>query len=319
MMVLGREITEPIDLVVGLPPGEKEALSAPQYVLDLREKFETGHAIAREALGKSTQRAKKEYDKLVHKRQYQIGDPVWYLVKGTQRVRDKVRKFLPNYDGPYFVLGHIDDLVYAIQRTPRTKRKVVHHDKLKPYYPREPLDKTWVLEAAEKWHPREEQVQVAPPAVPAEADDEELMPEPPVEFRAPIADGLPAVVPDQTGGTANDGTMGQAGGGPSDMTPIEENVDLPAPQADPLENVHDLGPDLGIQTDTPPSGQSGGGQGHVGTLLGTGPDSGSEYFSADECVAEPRKRKRQPSFRTRKKRTVRARKPPKRYGDWVLD
>ena len=51
-MLFGREITEPIDLVVGLPPGESMPTDAPSYVVELRRRLEKGHEVAREALGK---------------------------------------------------------------------------------------------------------------------------------------------------------------------------------------------------------------------------------------------------------------------------
>ncbi|KAI3369647.1 hypothetical protein L3Q82_025356, partial [Scortum barcoo] len=71
---------------------------------------------------------------------HKVGDAVWYLVKGTKSVKNQVRKFLPSYEGPYFVVGLLDDLVYRIKKSSRAKAKVVHHDKLKPYYSRTPLD-----------------------------------------------------------------------------------------------------------------------------------------------------------------------------------
>lgn len=69
-------------------------------------------------------------------------------------------KFLPFYEGPYFVLGLLDDLVYRIKKSPRAKTKVVHHDKLKPYHSRAPLDTSWVLQDAGTWAP----VEVLPPS-----------------------------------------------------------------------------------------------------------------------------------------------------------
>ncbi|KAL6458845.1 hypothetical protein MHYP_G00323170 [Metynnis hypsauchen] len=130
--------------------------------------LELAHRIASEALGESVKRAKKQYDKNVHHTSYNIGDAVWHLVKGTKRVRNKVRKFLP--EGPYFVLGQLDDLVYRIQKNPKTKVKVVHHDKLKPYHSRTPLDTSWVHQYAEAWQPE----QVLPPALEGDTVTSEL-------------------------------------------------------------------------------------------------------------------------------------------------
>uniref|UniRef100_A0A3B1IQI2 Gypsy retrotransposon integrase-like protein 1 n=1 Tax=Astyanax mexicanus TaxID=7994 RepID=A0A3B1IQI2_ASTMX len=161
MMLFGRELTEPIDLVAGLPPDHDDAKTPPEYVIQLRNRLELAHNIAREVLGQSVERAKKQYDKNVLKNRYEVGEAVWHLVKGTKRVRNKVRKFLPSYEGPYFVLGQLDDLVYRIQKNPKTRAKVVHHDKLKPYHSRIPLDNSWVLKHAEAWQP----VEVPPPTL----------------------------------------------------------------------------------------------------------------------------------------------------------
>ncbi|KAG1930500.1 hypothetical protein F2P79_022265 [Pimephales promelas] len=78
--------------------------------------------------------------------------------------------FLPSYEGPYFVMGHLDDLVYWIQKSPRAKVKVIQHDQLKASRSREPLDNAWVLDQSQNWTPSE----IMPPAVdghPADRED----------------------------------------------------------------------------------------------------------------------------------------------------
>ncbi|KAI3375563.1 hypothetical protein L3Q82_003878 [Scortum barcoo] len=132
MMLFGKEITEPIDLVAGLPPDHDSVNTVPEYVMHMRDHLELSHQLAREALGKSLERAKRHYNKNICQIQHKVGDAVWYLVKGTKRVKNQVRKFLPSYEGPYFVVGLLDDLVYRIKKSSRAKAKVVHHDKLKP-------------------------------------------------------------------------------------------------------------------------------------------------------------------------------------------
>ncbi|CAI5677314.1 unnamed protein product [Oreochromis niloticus] len=82
MMLLGREITEPIDLVAGLPADETPGCTVPQYVVQLRERLKLSHQLAREALGKSVECAKRQYDKNICQVQYQVGAAVWHLIKG---------------------------------------------------------------------------------------------------------------------------------------------------------------------------------------------------------------------------------------------
>ena len=66
-----------------------------------------------------------------------------------------MRKFLPSYEGPYFIVGVLDDLVYRIKKGQRMKMKVVHHDKLKAYHSRTALDNSWTFREAETWAPVE--------------------------------------------------------------------------------------------------------------------------------------------------------------------
>lgn len=58
-------------------------------------------------------------------------------------------------------MGQLDDLAYRIMKSPRAKTKVAHHDQLKRYRSREPLDNTWVIDRAQEWTPSE----ILPPDV----------------------------------------------------------------------------------------------------------------------------------------------------------
>lgn len=53
MMLFGQEITEPVDLVAGLPLHTDNVNTPPHYVMHLREQLELSHQLAQEALGKS--------------------------------------------------------------------------------------------------------------------------------------------------------------------------------------------------------------------------------------------------------------------------
>lgn len=61
--------------------------------------------------------------------------------------------------GPYFIVGLLDDLVYMIKKSLRSKVKVVPHNKFKPYCLQTPLDNSWVLQDAATWI----SVEVLPP------------------------------------------------------------------------------------------------------------------------------------------------------------
>lgn len=111
-------------------------------------------------LGKSVEWIKRQYEKNICQVQHKVGDAVWYLIKCTKRVKNGVWKFLPAYEGPYFVVGLLDDLVYCIKKSMRANTKVVHNDRLKPYHSRALLDTSWVLQDADTWTP----VEVLPPS-----------------------------------------------------------------------------------------------------------------------------------------------------------
>uniref|UniRef100_A0A3P9KFW8 Gypsy retrotransposon integrase-like protein 1 n=1 Tax=Oryzias latipes TaxID=8090 RepID=A0A3P9KFW8_ORYLA len=72
MMLFGREITEPMDLVVGLLPENLTVDTAPEYVQRLRERLELSHQLARSVLGRAVERAKRQYDKNICQVQYKI-------------------------------------------------------------------------------------------------------------------------------------------------------------------------------------------------------------------------------------------------------
>lgn len=119
-----------MDLVTGLPPDPDVNPSAPEYVQHLRERLELVHQITRDALGESVKHATRQYDKNCFRTQCQVGDAVWCLIKDTKKVKNRVKKFLPSYEGPYFILSQLHDLVYQIQKGPKTRAKVVHRDQL---------------------------------------------------------------------------------------------------------------------------------------------------------------------------------------------
>lgn len=92
------------------------------------------------------------------------------MVPSQRKVKNKVKKFLPSSEAPFFILGQLYDLVYRIQRGPKTKVKVVHHDQFKPYHSRGPLDNMWALEQGQSSMPLE----VSPPALDTDSDDQDL-------------------------------------------------------------------------------------------------------------------------------------------------
>jgi hypothetical protein len=74
---------------------------------------------------------KTRYDKLANCAGYE-GDWVW-LYRPTCK-KKKSPKLQSSWDGPYKIITRINDVVYRIQKTPRSRMMVVHLDRLATYH-----------------------------------------------------------------------------------------------------------------------------------------------------------------------------------------
>ncbi|KAK3735802.1 hypothetical protein QZH41_007422 [Actinostola sp. cb2023] len=133
MMMLGREAEVPLDLVMGSPQPTEDVADASEYTQRLRQRMETVHNFAREHLNHQTERQKRYYDhRGVHHNSFNRGDPVW--LHNPKRKKGRCPKLQNDvYEGPFLVIDRLDDLTYRIQKAPKAKAKVVHHNRLKPY------------------------------------------------------------------------------------------------------------------------------------------------------------------------------------------
>ena len=91
------------------------------------------HEIARSHLSKKARRQKQDYDAKSTLYKYSHGDYVWYASEFKQL--DLVPKLRSPYmyAGPYLIIQQINDLNYIIQLDSHGSKKLVHHNKLKPY------------------------------------------------------------------------------------------------------------------------------------------------------------------------------------------
>ena len=128
-MMFGREVTLPIDLLLGSFPDQKHRSSDLPYLHELKEKLKEIHEIARENLEKSCDRQKRLYDHRANAHSYNVGDSV-FLFDPTKK-KDISPKLQSRWVGPYLVVGKLSDLLYKIQLSPQSKIKIVHHDRLK--------------------------------------------------------------------------------------------------------------------------------------------------------------------------------------------
>jgi hypothetical protein len=109
-----------------VPPDKK--LPTTDYATDLVDHLHDIHNYARQHLKLASDRMKTRYDKLANSAVYHKGDIVW-LYRPT-RTKGKSPKLQSSWDGPYKVVTRMNDVVYRIQRNPRSRMTVVHIDRL---------------------------------------------------------------------------------------------------------------------------------------------------------------------------------------------
>ena len=133
-LMLGRRTQLPIDLMLGrnYTKEEEEAFHLlPTFVQEMQERIDNVHQFARANIRMVSERQKKHYDRKVAVKPYKRSDAVW--LHNPTRKKGLSPKLQRPWEGPYTILDRISEVTYRIQRTPRTKRKVVHNNRLKPY------------------------------------------------------------------------------------------------------------------------------------------------------------------------------------------
>ena len=130
LMMLGREVELPLDIVIG-PPDEERELGPVEYVDQMRDQMTTVHDLARDKIKVQSDRQKRNYDLRMNYCKYDRGDFVW-LHNPARKVGISPKLFRP-WEGPFLVIKRISDVTYRIQKNRKSKMKVVHFDRLKPY------------------------------------------------------------------------------------------------------------------------------------------------------------------------------------------
>ena len=140
MMMLGRETTQPIDLILGLPRHIPQ--DPPNWVETLKRNLSRVHQLARETIGKTQMRQKRDYDLRIVEHPYEAGDVVYLLDSSTKIGLSK--KLRPPYTGPFLVTLARPPL-YVLED--RKRRSLIHHDRLVPCH-----DSTFPLWLQRKRH-----------------------------------------------------------------------------------------------------------------------------------------------------------------------
>ena len=80
----------------------------------------------------TSDRMKTRYDRRANMKEFQENDLVWFY--NPQRRIGKSPKLQQDWEGPYRIIKKINDVIYRIQKGPRTKMKVIHVDRLAKYF-----------------------------------------------------------------------------------------------------------------------------------------------------------------------------------------
>ena len=129
MMMLGREVRLPVDLMVECPSVEDTTRT--DYAEALRHNLQEAHTRARECLRQSARRQKRNYDRKVHGQGLKEGQFVWLFNKLKKKGRSS--KLQLRWEGPYLVVKRLSDVTFRVQLKRGSKAFVVHGDRLKPY------------------------------------------------------------------------------------------------------------------------------------------------------------------------------------------
>ena len=143
-MMLGRQVSMPLDVQLGLAP-EMEVKEEAEFVVELRERLEAAYASARENLGESAKRQKRFYDLKALDEPFKVGDLVWTVNKSRRKGR--CPKLQKKWLGPAVVEERVNDVTYKLRVT-KTDSKVVHFDHLKPYLSQDVPD--WALSTQDR-------------------------------------------------------------------------------------------------------------------------------------------------------------------------
>ncbi|KAJ8952788.1 hypothetical protein NQ318_008105 [Aromia moschata] len=112
--------------------------SLPEFVEDLRERLTRIHRFVSEKLKMHSDKMKQRLDTTSTETAFKPGDAVWLYA--PKRTKGKSPKLQSNWEGPYTIIKKINDLVYRIQLSPRSKPKVVHLERLARYTGHNPPD-----------------------------------------------------------------------------------------------------------------------------------------------------------------------------------
>ena len=129
MMMLGREVTLPLDLLSSSASAvPTDGPDPAEYVSHLRDTLEEVHTRARARIGAALESRKQLYDKQLSQGIYDVGDVVY--LKNSAGKKGYSRKLQEIFKGPYLLIQKRSPWLYVVTNQ-RGQHQVVHHDRLR--------------------------------------------------------------------------------------------------------------------------------------------------------------------------------------------
>ena len=127
-LMLGREVSLPVDPMYGKPPGSGSHQCYTEYVQWFSDVTEECYAAAREHLGRAAVQQKPYFDIVVLPRQYSVDQLVWYFYPPKQQ------KLGSGWVGPFRVTEKCSEVLYHIRNVRTGYTRGVLVDKLRPFH-----------------------------------------------------------------------------------------------------------------------------------------------------------------------------------------
>jgi hypothetical protein len=127
-MMLGREVSTPLDLMYEMPQATK-FVPHNKWAWKLKETLEDAHRFVRENIDTAMMRQKRYHDQKLSWQQFKPDDNV-YVYFPLRKV-GRSPKFTSYWQGPFKIIDKVTDLTYRVNCGPRGKPQVVHVDRLR--------------------------------------------------------------------------------------------------------------------------------------------------------------------------------------------
>ncbi|GFX69822.1 retrovirus-related Pol polyprotein from transposon 412 [Trichonephila clavipes] len=129
LMLFGRDLRLPADLLFSRPPDAP--LEPEEYIEKYQARMEEMHHLARERIGMASEEMKTQYG--AREQPDTTSTKATKCGYGIRNVAKLSPKLQTNLEGPYAVLKRLNDVVAWIQKSPHSKLKVIHCNRLAPY------------------------------------------------------------------------------------------------------------------------------------------------------------------------------------------